>query len=69
MSKAINFEELYKKLEKIVSEFEQGKVDLAESVKKFEEAMQIAEKLKSYLKNIEIKIEEIKAKFEEEDED
>ncbi len=65
MPKASKFEDLYKKLEKIVEEFEKGDIDIADGIKKFEEAMTIAKKLKEYLKDVDLKIKEIKNKFED----
>ena len=38
----MNFEESMKKLEKIVTELENGNLNLDESVKKFEEGMKMA---------------------------
>ena len=51
-----NFEESMKTLEEIVSELENGKLNLDESVKKFEEGMKIAKQCNTILENAEKKI-------------
>jgi len=51
-----NFEESMKKLEGIVSELENGNLNLDESVKKFEEGMKIAKQCNTILENAEKKI-------------
>ena len=52
----MNFEESMKKLEKIVTELENGELNLDESVKKFEEGMKIAQKCNNILEDAEKKI-------------
>lgn len=51
-----NFEESMKTLEEIVSELENGNLNLDESVKKFEEGMKIAKQCNTILENAEKKI-------------
>ena len=51
-----NFEESMKKLETIVTELENGNLNLDESVKKFEEGMKIAQKCNNILEDAEKKI-------------
>jgi len=51
-----NFEESMKKLEGIVSELENGNLNLDESVKKFEEGMKIAKQCNNILEDAEKKI-------------
>ena len=51
-----NFEELMKKLEGIVTELENGNLNLDESVKRFEEGMKIAKQCNTILENAENKI-------------
>ena len=51
-----NFEESMKKLEGIVSELENGNLNLDESVKKFEEGMKIAKQCNTILEDAEKKI-------------
>lgn len=51
-----NFEELMKKLEGIVTELENGNLNLDESVKRFEEGMKIAKQCNTILENAEKKI-------------
>lgn len=51
-----NFEELMKKLEEIVMELENGKLNLDDSVKKFEEGMKIAKQCNVILENAEKRI-------------
>ena len=55
MSKG-NFEESMKKLEGIVTELENGNLNLDESVKKFEEGMKIAKQCNTILEDAEKKI-------------
>ena len=42
MSKELSFEEKLNKLEKIVSELEQGNIDLDDAINKYTEAMKLA---------------------------
>lgn len=51
-----NFEESMKKLERIVTELENGKLNLDESVTKFEEGMKIAKQCNNILEEAEKKI-------------
>ena len=51
-----NFEESMKKLEGIVTELENGKLNLDESVTKFEEGMKIAKQCNNILEEVEKKI-------------
>ena len=51
-----NFEESMEKLEKIVTELENGNLNLDESVKRFEEGMKIAKQCNTILENAEKKI-------------
>ena len=51
-----NFEESMGKLEEIVTELENGNLNLDESVNKFEEGMKIAKQCNSILQNAEKKI-------------
>ena len=51
-----NFEESMKKLESIVTELENGNLNLDESVKKFEEGMKIAKQCNTILEEAEKKI-------------
>ena len=52
----MNFEESMKKLEKIVTELENGNLNLDESVKKFEEGMKMAKQCNNILEEKEKKI-------------
>ena len=52
----INFEESMKQLEDIVQELESGELTLDDSMKKFEEWIQISKKCSNYLEEAEKKI-------------
>ena len=52
----MNFEESMKKLETIVTELENGKLTLDESVQKFEEGMKISKQCNDILEGAEKKI-------------
>ena len=56
MEKTENFEEMMESLENIAKELESGKLSLDESVKKFEEGMEISKKCSKILENAEKKI-------------
>lgn len=60
-----NFSQAFAELEKITEWFERGDVELEEGLKKFERGLELAAKLKGRLKEVEIKIAEIKTKFSE----
>ena len=51
-----NFEESMKKLETIVTELENGNLNLDESVKKFEEGMKLSKQCNDLLENAEKRI-------------
>ena len=52
----MNFEENMEQLEKVVQELENGKLNLDDSIKKFEEGMKISKECNTYLENAEKKI-------------
>lgn len=52
----INFEDIMKQLEEIASELENGKLNLDESVKKFEEGIKLSKKCNEILVKAEKKI-------------
>lgn len=52
----MNFEETMKKLENVVQELEKGTLNLEDSVKKFEEGMQLSKQCNEILQNAEKKI-------------
>lgn len=56
MSKDMSFEESMQELEKIVQELENNNLNLDESVKKFEEGMEISKKCNKILEEAEKKI-------------
>lgn len=63
--KKINFGEAFTELEKITDWFEKEDIDLEEGLAKFERGLELAAKLKTRLKEVENKVEEIKVKFGE----
>ncbi|MDO5556783.1 MAG: exodeoxyribonuclease VII small subunit [Clostridia bacterium] len=52
----MNFEENLKKIEEIVSEIETGNLDLDDTIKKFEEGMELSKKCSKFLEDAEKKI-------------
>ncbi len=54
--KELNFEETMQKLEKIVQELEKGDLNLDDSIKKFEEGMNLSKSVSNYLEEAEKKI-------------
>lgn len=60
-----NFGKAYGELEEIIKWFEQEDVDLEESLRKFERGLELAQACKERLKEVENKVTEIKAKFDE----
>lgn len=63
--KKFNFGEAYQELEKIVDWFERDNADLDEGIAKFERGLELAQKCKERLKEVENKVVAIKAKFGE----
>ncbi len=61
-----NFEEMLKRLEEISGKLENGELQLDESIRLYEEGMELAKACYQILKSAELKITEIKKKFEEE---
>lgn len=60
-------EQAYTELQSIVAEFENEEVNLEKSIPKFKRGLQLAAALKEKLSVLKNEVEEIKAKFEEED--
>ena len=60
-----SFGKQYAELEKIVAEFEDGKLDLEESLAKFEIALKLAQGLQKRLTEVENKITTIKNNFKD----
>ena len=56
MEKEIKFEEAINKLEQIATELESGKLDLDDSVKKFENGMKLSKQCSKMLEDAEKKI-------------
>ena len=56
MNEDINFEDAMKQLENIANELEKGNLTLDESVKKFEEGMNLSKKCNDFLNSAEKKI-------------
>ena len=56
MNEDINFEDAMKQLESIANELEKGNLTLDESVKKFEEGMNLSKKCYDFLNSAEKKI-------------
>jgi len=54
--KDFNFEETMQKLETIVQELENGNLNLDDSIKKFEEGIELSKNASSYLEEAEKKI-------------
>ncbi len=62
-----SFAESFKELEGIVKKFEDGKLDLDESLKYFERGLELASLCKKYLGQVENRVHEIKKKFSKDD--
>ena len=60
-----SFGKQFAQLEAIVEQFEERKIDLEESLEKFEEALALAGELQKRLKTVENKVETIKKKFKD----
>ena len=56
MEKEMNFEKAIEELELIAQELESGKLNLDDSIKKFEDGMKLSKKCTEYLENAEKKI-------------
>lgn len=56
MEQDFNFEESVAELEKIAQELENGKLNLDEAIKKFEDGMELSKKCTDYLEKAEKKI-------------
>jgi exodeoxyribonuclease VII small subunit len=64
-----NFSADFKELEDIVRWFESNEVDLEEGLTKFERGLELAKNCRLRLKDVENKVEKIKAKFAAVDDD
>ncbi len=63
-SDSIDFGRELKELEQIVDQLEKSDGDLDTSLDKFERGMELANRLKNYLDNVENRVEVIKKKFD-----
>lgn len=63
--KAINFAKAFQELESITEWFERDEADLDEGLKKFERGLELAAACKEKLAEVENKVREIKAKYEQ----
>ncbi len=59
-----SFSKAFEELESITEWFEAGEVDLDEGLKKFERGLALAKTCKEKLNEVEIKVRELKQKFE-----
>ena len=69
MSKTDTIAQKLAELEKLAKFFENEKIDIDEGIKKYEQGMQLAEDIKKQLKDYELKITEIKAKYSDPQDD
>lgn len=58
-----SFAEQFEELERIVTLFESGKLDVDESLKYFEKGLQLAEQLKKQLESVEQQVTSLKRKY------
>ncbi|MBI4599660.1 exodeoxyribonuclease VII small subunit [Candidatus Uhrbacteria bacterium] len=58
-----SFQEAFDELEKIVKKFEEGKLDLDESISLYERGLELAAVCKKRLAAVENRVQEIKKKF------
>lgn len=64
-SDKVDFGKSFEELEGIIEWFEGEEVDLDEGIRKFERGLELAKACKGRLKDVENKVNEIKAKFGE----
>ena len=62
--KKLSFEEALKQLEKIVTEVEEGKIGLEESIDKYEQGMKLVQQCRAILDQAEKRIETIQGEKE-----
>jgi len=62
--KKLPFAKAFEELEEITRWFEEEEVDVEEGLKKFERGLELAHVCKTYLSDVEHKVEEIKKKFD-----
>ncbi len=62
--KKFNFAKSFSELEKIIQELESGQVDLDDGLKKYERGLELATACQKKLKEVENKVQLIKAKFD-----
>lgn len=62
--KSNSIRQQFEQLEKIVAEFEEGHLDVEDGLEKFEQGLQMATALKKQLSSVEVKIEQMKRKYQ-----
>lgn len=65
-SQTFNFGKAFEELEQIAKSFESENMDIDDGLKKFERGLELAQKLKAKLRDVESKVETIKKKFSDE---
>lgn len=59
------YQEMSSQLDKLITELQDGSIDIDEALQKYEKADKLIEEMEKYLKNAENKIEKIKASVAE----
>ena len=59
----VDFGRCYAELEQIIDWFDAGEVDLDEGLKKFERGLDLAQKCRQRLSEVEVRVNELKLKF------
>jgi exodeoxyribonuclease VII small subunit len=65
-NKTQSLDEAYQELQRLVADFEQGKLGLEESLEKYKRGLELVKLIKHKLNSIENQILEIKSEFEQE---
>ena len=65
MSEKFEFEAALKELEQIAAWFERPDIDLDEGLVKFERGMELAQRLKTHLADVENRVERIRRRFDQ----
>ncbi|HCC21905.1 exodeoxyribonuclease VII small subunit [Candidatus Uhrbacteria bacterium RIFOXYC2_FULL_47_19] len=63
--KKVDFGQCYAELEQIIDWFDTGEIDLDEGLKKFERGLDLAQKCRERLAEVETRVNELKLKFGE----
>lgn len=60
-----SYQDMSEELQGILAELQTGELDIEQAIKRYERGMELADEMERYLKEAELKITQLKAKFDD----